>query len=51
MRWIERLKKQGKALSDALQSLLLPDSEPEPELAPVRVPSRSRKAPPSRPRR
>lgn len=48
MRWIEKLKKQGKALSDALQSLLLPNPEPEPELAPVRVPAKSR---PSRPRR
>ncbi|MEN0061942.1 MAG: hypothetical protein AAGA48_07295 [Myxococcota bacterium] len=40
MRWMEELKKQGKTLVDALRSLLLPNAEPEPELAPVRVPSR-----------
>lgn len=51
MGWIEKLKKQGKALSDALQSLLLPNREAEPELAPARVPSRRPTGRPSRPRR
>jgi len=44
MRWIEDLKKLGKALADALQSLLLPDREPEPELAPARVPTQRRQS-------
>jgi len=48
MRWIEDLKKHGNALVDALRNLLLPSPEPEPELAPVRVPTKRRQ---SRPRR
>lgn len=39
MQWIEKLKQKTKAAADALRSLLLPNREPQPELAPVRVPA------------